>query len=148
MAQLYDGADFELLVDGVSLNCHINFSMGEFLETVVSQPAGSWEQFRAANQGLELTASGIDLGAYAHLKSIRNTSTPVTFRLATTDGEIVQLGTGWITELGRREAEGGETEFFVTIVATSPVENVTEFSFLLLESGDYILLENGDRIKN
>lgn len=148
MAQLYDGTDFELLVDGVALNCRIQFSMNEFLETTESQISGSWERFRPNNQGLELRASGIDLGAYNHLKSIKSTSTTVTFRLATSDGEIVELGSGWITELGKSQTEGGETNFNMTIVAIGPVENTTQLSFLLLENGDYILLENGDRIKN
>lgn len=148
MPQLYDGADFRLTVNGEVLDCRVTFSMPESTEMVQSQTDDGWQRFRPNNQGLQVNVSGIDLGAWEYLKSQKNIGIPVAFRLQTNDGEIVELGTGWISDLSRIVSEGKDTEFNATIVAIGPVENTTQFSFLLLEDGDYVLLESGDRIKN
>ena len=148
MAQLYDGRDFSLRINGQILNCRISFALPESVEVETSQRAGSWDRVRPNNQGVELDVTGLDFGAWAYLKSIKSIVTPISFDLVTNDGEISEQGLGWIVELTRGQTEGGDTNFSARIVATGLVENTTEFSYLLLENGDYILLEDAGRIKN
>lgn len=149
MAQLYDGADFTLTIDGLQLNCVSRVGISENMDFLPGvRELQGFTTSRDNLQSYQLDVDGTDDGAYSYLYPYYSGRTYFNFTYGSNDGEIVDKGIGFIKEITRSSDENGDQTFAATIIAFGVVENTTELSFLLLEDGDYILLEDASRIKN
>lgn len=146
--EFYSGDEIRAEINGEALACETGIFISESLEVLESQKAQSWENSRMGNQGYNFSIVGLDFGAFTTLKALRDNLVPITFVLRTSDGEIADQGAAWITSISRTVAEGADDRFTADFEALGQVENTTLVNYLLTEAGDFLLLEDGGKIKN
>lgn len=113
---IYDGADLTLLIDGATPDCLENVSLNE---TISFEPdardADGWDTFRPNLQEFTINLSGQNEGGYAVLLAIKRSFSRIGWQINTTDANITNSGSGYITEISRSEPADGNQTFNATI---------------------------------
>ncbi len=145
--EVYAGEYFTVLIDGEPFECIAQVSLSESSDLVnIYQGSVDYRKSAINLQGWQVAISGYGLEGYAKIRGWFRAKQQVSFSLATNDGLIAQQGTAEVIDFNRTADTSEQDAFSATLLGVGPLLNVGEASFLLLENGDYLLQESGDRI--
>ena len=152
--KFYEGFEIEFRIDGELIPCLIDINLAQAQELLDSAYiSGGWRGFRENMLTYSLDVSGIDidgtLSGYKQLRTVKRAKTLVDWYLISTDNVLQLYGRALIVQLGKTDSEGEDISFTASLqgwgeIKTAPLVPPVVDDALQLEDSDFILLQDGD----
>ncbi len=145
--EVYAGEFFRLELDGELFDCLTQITISEGAETAaIFQGAVTFQNLQINLQSWQANINGYGIDGYKKLRGWFREKQQISFRLYSIDGEIIESGIAEIINFSRTINSVTDDEFSASLLGVRALQNETVRNFLLLENGDYLLQESGDRI--
>lgn len=141
--------------DFLPVGCLTSNSFNEssdMLNTTVRDNTDGWQGTIPTNQNYSISFDGMltdDLESdtvitYQELQTLKRSRTLIEWRIESVENQF-EYGKGYISDLGNTNTIDEFVTFSATVTGSGFVEAIEE-NLLLLETGDFVLLQTGDKI--
>lgn len=145
----YLPSDITLTLNGVPVVCLQGVSISEQSDTFERKVNDiEWEDKVVNLQRWEASVAGTGAQDIATVRNLFRSKDQIIFRLEFTDGTVIISGPAIIVDFVREVAVDENDKFSARLIGVRTVGQLAESDFLILQDGDYLLQEDGSRIKN